>query len=230
MKIAVIPARGGSKRIPRKNLKVFCGKPIIAWSIETAIRSGLFDHIIVSTDDAEISDVAKKYGAEVPFIRPNSLSDDFVGTGDVVKHAVEWFIKYKQPPEYICEIYPTAPFVQESDLLSSFQLLKEEKVEMAFSVTSYAFPVQRALKLTQKGRVEMLQPKYLKTRSQELEEIYHDAGQFYWFTTKAILKQLAIFSVNSVPYILPRYRVQDIDTEEDWMQAELMFTSLNVRE
>jgi len=227
MKIAVIPARGGSKRIPRKNIELFCGKPIIAWSIEAALASGLFDHVVVSTDDAEIGAVAKKYGAEVPFIRPANLSDDFVGTSAVIKHAVEWFINNHSRPEYVCEIYATAPFVRDSDLINSFRIFNEQVVDIVFSVTKYAFPIQRAVRITEQGRVEMCQPKHMAERSQDLEELYHDAGQFYWFTTDAILKRLSVFSVHSVPYVLPRYRVQDIDTLEDWVQAELMYKALN---
>jgi pseudaminic acid cytidylyltransferase len=223
MKIAVIPARGGSKRIPRKNIKLFCGKPIIAWSIEAAQTSGLFDHIIVSTDDVEISAIAKQYGAQVPFVRPAVISDDYVGTGVVVKHAVEWAIKNLQKVEYICTIYATAPFILPSDLRRGLELLEEHKCQIVFTVTSFPFPIQRAIKLTENGRVAMFQPEHYSTRSQDLEPAYHDAGQFYWARTDAVINDVPTFSDAAVPLILPRSQVQDIDTIEDWQRAEMMF-------
>ena len=223
MKIAVIPARGGSKRIPRKNIKDFCGKPMIVWSIEAAKASALFDHIIVSTDDNEIAELAKKHGAEVPFIRPAELSDDFVGTGDVVKHAVEWAIKNVGKPEFICTIYATAPFIKPTDIGKGLNLLVENNSQIAFTVTSFPFPIQRAIKINENGRVEMFQLGSFMTRSQDLEPAYHDAGQFYWAKTDAVLNDVLAFSKEAVPVILPRHRVQDIDTYEDWARAELLF-------
>lgn len=228
MRLCVIPARGGSQRIPRKNIKCFNGKPIIAYSIEAAIKSQCFDKVIVSTDDEEIADVAKKYGAEIPFMRPDDLSGDYVGTNAVVKHAVEWFIKYQHHPDFICEIYPTAPFICSTDISNGFDLMRSRAADMAFSITRFAYPIQRAVKINHDGYIKMVQPKYLNTRSQDLEEMYHDAGQFYWFSTDAILKQLPLFSSHSVPIILPSYRVQDIDTLDDWKRAELMFNSLEL--
>jgi len=226
MKIAIIPARGGSKRIPKKNIKQFCGKPMIAWSIEAAKESGLFDYIIVSTDNDEIRSIAKRYGAEVPFVRPAHLSGDIVGTTEVMKHAVEWFVLHKQKPDYICELYPTAPFLRAGDIAKSLQLMQKQNAEMIFSVTRYEFPIQRAIRKNANGRVEMLQPEYGSARSQDLEEVYHDAGQFYWFTYKAIINKLPVFSKYSIPYTLPTYRVQDIDVLDDWRRAELMFSYL----
>lgn len=226
MKIAVIPARGGSKRIPRKNIKSFCGKPMIAWSIEVAKSSGLFDHIIVSTDDEEIAETAKKYGAEVPFIRPAELSDDFVGTGAVVKHTVEWVIKNLNRPEYVCTIYATAPFIRKLDLVNGFNLLIEEGSQLAFTVTSFPFPIQRAVKINNKQRVSMFQPEHYMSRSQDLEDAYHDAAQFYWAETNAVLNDVSAFSLDATALILPRYRVQDIDTLEDWKRAEHLFKIL----
>ncbi len=223
MKIAVIPARGGSKRIPRKNIKHFCGKPMIVWSIEAAKASSLFDYIIVSTDDNEIAEIAKNHGAEVPFIRPVELSDDYVGTGDVVKHAVEWVIQNIDKPKYVCTIYATAPFVKSTDLVEGLELLKKNNCQQVFTVTSFPFPIQRAIKITHKGRVKMFQPENFMTRSQDLEPCYHDAGQFYWLITDAVLKKVSAFSEASMPLILPRHQVQDIDTPEDWKLAELMF-------
>ena len=228
MKIAVIPARGGSKRIPRKNIKDFCGKPMIVWSIEAAKASGLFDHIIVSTDDSEIAELAKEYGAEVPFIRPTELSDDYIGTGDVVKHAVEWIIKNLGKPEYVCTVYATAPFIKPTDIIKGLKLLQENDCQIVFTVTSFPFPIQRAIKITGNGRVQMFQPEHFMTRSQDLEPSYHDAGQFYWSVTDAVLNNILAFSEVSIPLTLPRHQVQDIDTVEDWQRAELMFKAQNI--
>ena len=230
MKLAVIPARGGSKRIPGKNIKDFCGKPMIAWSIEAAKSSRLFDHIIVSTDDDQIANLAREHGAEVPFTRPAELSDDFVGTGAVVKHAAEWVIENIGKPEIICTIYATAPFIRSTDLINGLELLLEIKAQIAFTVTGYPFPIQRAIKITRKGRVSMFQPEHFMTRSQDLEPAYHDAGQFYWARTDAVLNETSAFSDAAVPLILPRYQVQDIDTEEDWQRAELMFEAWRATE
>ncbi|MFC1684675.1 pseudaminic acid cytidylyltransferase [Pseudomonadota bacterium] len=227
MKIAVIPARGGSKRIPRKNIKDFCGKPIIAWSIEAAKTSGLFDHIIVSTDDDEISQVAREFGAEVPFMRPAELSDDYVGTGAVTRHAVEWTINNLGKPEFVCTIYATAPFIKSTDLIEGLELLIKTESHIVFTVTDFPYPIQRAVKINKNGTVSMFQPEHLMTRSQDLEPAYHDAGQFYWARTDAVLNDTQAFSKVAVPLILPRHRVQDIDTPEDWYRAELMFNCLN---
>lgn len=226
MKIAVIPARGGSKRIPGKNIRPFHGKPIIAWSIEAALASGCFDKVIVTTDDAKIAEVARQYGAETPFVRPAELSDDHTGTIPVIKHAIEWFIASGQRPEHICCIYATAPFLRAEDILRGLAQLVEYSSSFAFSVTSYGFPIQRALKINQNQRVEMFNPEHFSTRSQDLEEAFHDAGQFYWGTADAWLGETVIFSPRSCAVLLPRYRVQDIDTEEDWRRAELMFGAI----
>lgn len=226
MKICVIPARGGSKRIPRKNIKPFCGKPMIGWSIEAAVQSGCFDRVVVSTDDTEIADVARKCGAEVPFIRPAHLSDDHTGTIPVIAHAIEWFIGRGSDIRKACCLYATAPFVRAQDLQAGLVELETQACDYAFSMTSYAFPIQRALQLTTAGRVRMFYPEHFDTRSQDLQEAYHDAGQFYWGSADAWLANRPIFSENSVPVLLPRHRVQDIDTQEDWERAELMFRVL----
>jgi len=226
MKIAIIPARGGSKRIPRKNIKMFCGKPMIAWSIEVAVQSGCFDRVIVSTDDLEIAEIAHKYGAEVPFIRPVELSDDHTGTTAVVRHAIDWFHRQGQQVEKACCIYATAPFVSAEDLRNGLKILQENHCDYVFSVTSYAFPIQRAIRINGKGRVEMLSPANFQTRSQDLEEAFHDAGQFYWGQVEAWLAGRVIFSPASLPVVLPRHRVQDIDSMEDWVRAEWMFQSM----
>lgn len=224
--VAVIPARGGSKRIPRKNVQPFCGKPMIVWSIEAALASGCFERVIVSTDDDDIADVAREWGAEVPFRRPAALSDDHTGTIPVIAHAIQWLRDQGQAPEAVCCLYATAPFVQPDDMRMGLQALEREGADYAFSVTSYAFPIQRALKLTPDGHVTMLQPEHFSTRSQDLEEAYHDAGQFYWGRADAWSTGTPIFSERAVPVILPRHRVQDIDTPEDWQRAEWLFRAL----
>ena len=226
MKLAVIPARGGSKRIPRKNIKPFGGKPMIVWSIEAALQSGCFDQVIVSTDDAEIADFACTHGAAVPFMRPAELSDDHTGTIPVIRHAIKWFKQQGAAPEKVCCIYATAPFVRAEDIRKGLEILGTTDCEYAFSVTSYAFPIQRALRLTTDGRVEMFHPKHFNTRSQDLEEAYHDAGQFYWGQSSAWLAGKPIFTPAAAPIILPRHRVQDIDTPEDWERAEWMFKAM----
>ncbi|MFJ1258962.1 pseudaminic acid cytidylyltransferase [Cupriavidus sp. CuC1] len=226
MKLAIIPARGGSKRIPGKNVRPFNGKPIIAYSVEAALQSQCFDRVIVSTDDNEIAEVAASYGAEIPFKRPPELADDYATTLAVIQHALESIAQQGKPAQVVCCIYATAPFIRPNDLRQGLDLLEERGANYAFSVTSYSFPIQRALRITQEGRVNMFQPQHLMTRSQDLEHAYHDAGQFYWGRAQAFAQATSIFSEASVPVILPRYRVQDIDTPEDWLQAELMYRAL----
>ncbi len=226
MKLAVIPARGGSKRIPRKNIKPFCGKPMIAWSIEAAIESGCFDRIIVSTDDKEVADVARKHGAEVPFMRPAELSDDYTGTIPVICHAIEWQKQHGSSPTAVCCIYATAPFLRVEELLRGLEYLEKTGADYAFSVTKYEFPIQRAIRIASSRRVEMLYPENFNTRSQDIEETYHDAAQFYWGLSQAWLAGRTIFSEVAVPVVLPNHRVQDIDTPEDWECAERMFKSI----
>jgi pseudaminic acid cytidylyltransferase len=228
MKIAIIPARSGSKRIPRKNIKIFCGLPVIAYSIKVAQESGLFDRIIVSTDDDEIAEVSRSYGAETPFMRPKSLADDYTVTRDVINHAIEWLVGQGQKIDYVCCLYATAPLLQSRYLVEGFEKLSSSNKSIAFSVTSFPFPIQRALRITPNNEVEAIWPENIKARSQDLEETYHDAGQFYWGHTKSFLKNVATFSSASVPIILPRHLVQDIDTLEDWERAELMYQLLIV--
>jgi N-acylneuraminate cytidylyltransferase len=229
MRVAIIPARGGSRRVPRKNIRPFCGRPMIAWSIEVALKSGCFDRILVSTDDAEIAEVARTCGAETPFVRPAALSDDYTGTIPVIAHAIEWLHQQGDQPTEVCCLYATAPFVRADDLRRGLDLLNRTGCDYAFSVTSYAFPIQRALRITSIGRVEMLNPELCDTRSQDLEETWHDAGQFYWGRAEAWLTRKSIFTADTVPVILPRHRVQDIDTEEDWERAELLFRTLEAK-
>jgi len=229
MNIAVIPARGGSKRIPRKNIKPFCGKPMIAWSIDAALASGCFDHVVVSTDDDEIAEVARLHGAAVPFMRPAELSGDHAGTIPVIRHAVEWFRQQGWQPSQVCCIYATAPFVTGADISEGLQLLRQNTCDYAFSVTSYAFPIQRAVRITSGGRIGMFSPEHFATRSQDLEEAYHDAGQFYWGCADAWVQEKVIFGEGAVPVILPRHRVQDIDTPEDWVRAEWLFKAMQAQ-
>jgi len=223
MKIAIIPARGGSKRIPRKNIKDFCGQPIIAYSIEAALKSNCFDRVIVSTDDDEIADVAISYGAEVPFKRPPEISDDYSTSIDVVCHAIDWFDKQSMDIKDVCCLYATAPFVTVRDLTSSYEKMVNEDLDFVFSATTFSFPIQRAILLNREGEVSMINPEYEETRSQDLPEAYHDAGQFYWGKKTAFQKRKSIFSSNSRLELLPRSRVQDIDTPEDWEFAETLF-------
>jgi N-acylneuraminate cytidylyltransferase len=227
MRLAVIPARGGSKRIPRKNIKLFGGKPMIAWSIEAAIQSECFDRIIVSTDDAEIADVAQAHGAEVPFVRPPELSDDQTATIPVVAHAIQWVSQQFGPVELACCLYATAPFIQSKDLQQGLNALQQSDALYALTVTNFAAPIQRSFRITQQQRIEMFNPDQYNTRSQDLEEAYHDAGQFYWGRAEAWLSSTPLHSEFAIPLLLPRYRVQDIDTMDDWIRAEMMFEILN---
>lgn len=228
MKVAIIPARGGSKRIPRKNIKAFHGKPMIAYSIEAAIASGCFDKVIVSTDDAEIAAVAEAHGAHVPFLRPADISDDYATTMDVMAHAIHWCQDEGWGIDAVCCLYATAPFVLPKDLQQGYALLQDEGVQFAFSATSFPFPIQRAIKLDSDGSVSMFSPENEQVRSQDLEEAYHDAGQFYWGKTRAFLEKYSIFSPHSKAVLLPRNRVQDIDTQEDWELAESLFSVLKL--
>jgi pseudaminic acid cytidylyltransferase len=222
MRMAVIPARGGSKRIPRKNIKPFNGKPMIAWSIEAAKVSGLFDRIIVSTDDAEIAEVAKQWGAEIPFTRPVELSNDFAATTEVIAHAAMWAIDQELDLESVCCIYATAPFVQVEDIKRGCEALDSGDWDYAFTVTDFAAPIFRAFKKTKLGGLEMFYPEYFGTRSQDLPIALHDAGQFYWGRSEAWIQGKRIFDNRSKPIVIPRWRVQDIDTPEDWERAEIL--------
>lgn len=223
--LAVIPARGGSKRIPRKNIREFCGKPVIGWSIEAAIASGLFSKIVVSTDDPDIADVARQFGAEVPFTRPHALSDDYTPTVSVIGHAID-VLGGSQFFAQTCCIYATAPFVRPQDLVQCHALLNETGADYAMPVTSFPFPVQRGVTVGHDGRLAMLHPDLVNTRSQDLPPVYHDAGQFYFGQSDAWISSRPIMGHGAVAHVIPRYRVQDIDTPEDWVRAELMFTAV----
>ena len=230
MSVAIITARGGSKRIPRKNIKAFMGKPMIAWPIEAALSSGVFTRIIVSTDDEEIADVAQKYGAEVPFMRPQHLSDDHTPTAPVLEHALRWVQDHGGLPQYACCIYPTAPFMQSTDLAKGLECMQAHNAPAAMSVTSFDFPILRALKVGPNGDVAFNWPEYALTRSQDLPEFLHDAGQFYWVDTERFLACGVLLMPGMVPVVLPRSRVQDLDTPEDWEVAENMAKAMQVRE
>jgi pseudaminic acid cytidylyltransferase len=223
LNIAIIPARGGSKRIPKKNIRPFCGKPIIARSIEAAFESELFDLVIVSTDCQEIAELARNYGAEVPFTRPDELSDDLATTRVVVNHTINWVTNNLGKVEYACCLYATAPFVTARVIRQSFAQMLEVGTDFCFTVTSYPSPIQRALFMNDSGHVEMFTPQNLQSRSQDLVEAYHDAGQFYWGKAEAFLRGDIMYSNHATPFIVPRYQVQDIDTEEDWVFAERIF-------
>ncbi|MFH1019058.1 MAG: pseudaminic acid cytidylyltransferase [Pseudomonadota bacterium] len=226
MNVAIIPARGGSKRIPGKNVKPFAGKPIIVWSIEAAQSAGIFDRIIVTTDSEEIALVARQYGAETPFVRPPELSGDHTPTAPVIAHCLEWLIEQGSPAQYACCIYATAPFVRAHFLKQGYELLVTRKVSSVFSVTSFPFPIFRAMRIGDNGHLSMFWPEHELTRSQDLPEAVHDAGQFYWLDCEVFLKSGRVYGNDALPVILPRYLVQDIDTLEDWQTAEYMFSAL----
>lgn len=225
-RLCVIPARGGSKRIPRKNIKPFHGRPMISYSIQAARDSGLFDTIIVSTDDDEIAEVARDCGAETPFVRPAELSNDHANTGAVTVHAIRWFRDHGKAFDATCCIYATAPLIDPERLKEGWEKLSQPGRRFAFSVTSFPFPIQRALKQTADGSVDMFWPENLTKRSQDLEPAYHDAAQFYWGWSDAWVGGETAFSPISAPIILPRTHVVDIDTPEDWEMAELTYRIL----
>lgn len=226
MKIAVIPARGGSKRIPRKNIKEFCGKPMIAWAISAARESELFDHIIVSTDDEEIASIAKDWGAEIPFLRPAELADDLTPTVPVVAHAVKSCFELGWTADYICCIYPCTPFLKTSDLKLALELAKLNKAEFVYPVTEYPHPIQRAMRQLPNGSMQFLNPQFELTRTQDLEKAYHDAGQFYWGKASAWMEHKKMHTAG-LGMSIPNWRVVDIDSPDDWKRAELIFKALN---
>ncbi|PUA45986.1 pseudaminic acid cytidylyltransferase [Pseudomonas protegens] len=225
--VAIIPARGGSKRIARKNLKAFDGVPMLARSIDKALSSGLFRQVVVSTDDPEIAELALACGAEVPFIRPPALADDFTGTAAVIVHALQALREQGREYEYACCIYATAPLLQARYLRQGLEMLMRRPDKgFAFSVCGFGFPVQRALILDEQGALDALYPQFRQSRSQDLPAAYQDAAQFYWGRSQAWLQGEVLFSPRSLPVILPRHLVQDIDTEEDWRRAEYLYAAL----
>jgi pseudaminic acid cytidylyltransferase len=226
MKIAVIPARGGSKRIPRKNVKVFCGKPMIAWSIKAAKAAGIFDHIFVSTDDDEIANISLAYGAAIPFMRPLELSDDFAGTTAVVGHAVQWAIGHGIDVTAACCIYATAPLIQVEDIKKGYEIFKEGHWDYVFSASRIDSQVIRSFTINEQHEVEMLFPQYFTTRTQDLPELMQDAAQFYWGKPSAWINNKRIFSAHSTCFPIPSWRVQDIDNQNDWAKAEIIFNKI----
>lgn len=223
--VAIITARGGSKRIPRKNIRNFLGKPIIAYSIEASLKAECFDEVMVSTDDEEIAEIAGKYGAKVPFLRSEKNSDDYSTTYDVVEEVLLAYKKLGIAFEYGCCIYPTAPFVNSEKLIKGYDLLKSSTATSLIPVTEFGFPIQRSMKI-EEDQLKMNWPEHMHTRSQDLQKSYHDCGQFYFFNTDAILEQKKIYTDKSIPMVIPSTEVQDIDNEVDWKLAEIKFSFL----
>jgi len=222
MSIAIIPARGGSKRIPRKNIKLFAGKPMIAHAISAASASGLFEHIVVSTDDEEIAAIARESGAETPFVRPSDLANDHTTTVPVIAHGIQACRAMGWEFEHVCCIYPGVPFIRIEDLKGALALLLEGGADYCFPVTEFPSAIQRALKRQPDGKMQPFYPQFETTRTQDLEPAYHDAGQFYWGKSWAWLQNPRIHS-GGIGYVIPNWRVVDIDTPEDWLRAEAMY-------
>lgn len=226
MAIAIIPARGGSKRIPRKNIRPFCGQPMLAYAIQAAQKSGCFSKILVSTDDDEIAEVARQLGAEVPFQRPANLADDHTGTTPVVIDTIQRLDQLGIQSEHYCCIYATVPLIQADDLKAAYQRLIASKAPFVYTVAEFGFPIQRAVWMDEQGRVTPFWPEQMAKRSQDLEPAYQDAGQFYWGTRAAWLGGISPVGGEGIGHILPRHRVVDIDTPEDWHLAELLYQVL----
>lgn len=224
--LCIIPARGGSKRIPRKNLKDFCGQPIISYSILTAINSGLFDEVMVSTDDAELIQVAEKFGAKVPFVRSSKNSGDFATTAQVIEEVLENYHKQGEEIGFVCCLYATAPFVNAEKLKSGFHKLMEGDIDTVFPVVKFDYPVWRGLSMKASGEVEMIWKQHLNSRSQDLPSVYHDAGQWYWLKVEPFLKNKKLFTEKSFGIELSAMEVQDIDEISDWKLAEFKYEYL----
>ncbi|PTY36778.1 pseudaminic acid cytidylyltransferase [Saccharospirillum sp. MSK14-1] len=223
MTVAVIPARGGSKRIPRKNIRLFHGRPMIEWSIEAARQAGCFERILVSTDDPDIATVARQAGAETPFVRPPELADDHATTLDVMQHAADWLVTNHGPSTHLCCIYATAPFITTEALLEGHRRVQNNDWDYAFAAVRFDYPIQRALRQLPDGGVAFVQPEMAAVRSQDLEPRYHDAGQFYWGQLNAFRERQPILGPRSWPVVLDSRDAQDIDTEDDWLMAESLF-------
>ena len=223
--LCLIPARGGSKRIPNKNTKVFGGKAILQYSIDAAFDCGLFDEIVVSTDSPQIAKVAEELGASTPFVRPDEAASDTATTAEVIAHALDWFEAIGQKWNIVCCLYPTAPFCRPESLIAGYRLLVDREVPAVLPVTEFAYPIQRSLKVKDDGSVVMNWPEYEVTRSQDLPHAYHDAGQFYWLQVKSFRDNPCLMPAGTLPLFLPRHEVVDIDTPEDWDFAERLFKS-----
>lgn len=227
MNVAIIMAREGSKRIPLKNIKKFCGKPIISYPIEVAKKSKIFDEIIVSTDSKLIADLSKKLGVSAPFLRPKKLSDDFSTTNDVMHHSVSWMLSKNYDVKNICCMYATSAFATIDDLTKGFKKINRTKWKYAFSATDFGYPIHRSMKIQKNGGVKMFFQENLKARSQDLENAIHDAAQFYWASSNTWLEKVEIFGSKSCPIMIPRWRTQDMDTQDDWQRAELIYKQIS---
>lgn len=229
--VCIIPARGGSKRIPRKNIRPFAGRPMIGYAIAAARGTGLFSRVIVSTEDPEIAEVAQREGAEIPFMRPPELSDDHTVTSAVIVHALRWLRDHGELFRFACCIYPTAPFVRAAYIRKGYEALRDEpRATCSMSVTTFPYPILRARRINTAGMLEYIWPEYARTRSQDLPEAYHDAGQFYWYRAEEYLAGDGKVAGGTLPIVVPRYLVQDIDTLEDWETAEYMYEAIRLRE
>lgn len=224
--LCIIPARGGSKRIPRKNIKPFMGKPIMAYSIEAALKSGIFDEVMVSTDDEEFADVAKKYGASVPFLRSEATANDYATTVDVILEVIDTYKQRGMVFDTICCLYSTAPFVTSERLKEASSKLSDN-VDACFTIVEYSYPIQRSLRINDAGQVEMTYPEHLKSRTQDLEKIYHDAGQFYFVKTETLIEEKTVWCKHTAPLVLSELEVQDLDTLTDWQLAEMKYELLH---
>lgn len=227
--IAIITARGGSKRIPRKNIKEFCGRPILSYSIDAAVKSGMFDEVMVSTDDEEIAEISKQYGAKVPFLRSEKTSNDFATTADVLREVIETYRKKGVTFDKACCIYPTAPFVTADKLKSAMDELINSGAFSVVPVVAYSFPPQRGLKVVG-GELKYVYPEHMFTRSQDLEAMYHDCGQFYCFDVEGFLGKNTLFGDNTRPIVMDELEVQDIDNMTDWVLAEIKYKMMIERE
>lgn len=226
--VAIITARGGSKRIPRKNIKEFCGKPIIQYSIEAAIESGIFDEVMVSTDDKEIADISIQYGAKVPFFRSERTSDDYASTVDVLLEVIAQYEKTGKIFNNLCCIYPTAPFISSQILVTGMNML-DDNTDVAIPVTPFTYPPQRGL-IISNDQVQFMYPNFEKARSQDIEKVYHDCGQFYCIKTEVLLREKKLFVKRTAPILLNELVVQDIDNEDDWKLAELKYMFMQQKE
>jgi N-acylneuraminate cytidylyltransferase len=225
--LAIIPARGGSKRIPRKNILPFIGKPIIAYSIQAALDSGLFEEVMVSTDDEEIAEVAIRYGAKVPFLRSSENANDYAGIADVIVEVVQKYQSMGEDIENICCIFSTAPLISPTRIAEAYHKLIEEKYDSVCPIVAFSYPILRGLEFNEKNQLQMIWPEYLQARSQDLKPAYHDSGSFYWAKTDALIEQKTLFCKNGNAIILPETEVQDIDNETDWKLAELKYQLIN---
>jgi N-acylneuraminate cytidylyltransferase len=221
--IAIIPARGGSKRIPKKNIKDFLGRPVISYAINAAINSKVFDKVIVSTDDKEIADISIKYGAEIPFFRSNENSSDNASTDDVLKEVIKYYTNNDEYFNNACCIYPVNPFINENKIIEGLNILNSNNFDCVFSAVKYSYPIQRAFIIDNENKIKMMNPENYLVRSQELEDTFHDAGQFYWFKTKSFMKENKLWTNNTSIIELNEKEVQDIDNESDWEVAEIKF-------